>query len=164
MNLNQYRRFLKKHKKVDKFKSMKDSCVIFTENNARVSKDPQQLKDWHDWPNVMYSPSLSKVQGVQPHFWKPKKGKIVAMSTLERVVRAQEIDHFGLDNELKRLDDDPRFIRKDGPLLVRLLMRTNVFLVLFILGLITGSIGTYYAKKYDLVNYARKHLNWINGL
>lgn len=158
MNLNQYRRFLKKHKKVDKFKSMKDFCVIFTDNNARLSKDPQQLKDWHDWPNVFYGLSLSKVQGVAPHFWKLKKGKIVAMNTLERVVRAQEIDHFGVDNELKRLDDDPRFVRKDGPMLVRILMKLNVFYFIFFLGLVTGLVGTYIASKYDLVKLSKSYL------
>lgn len=151
MNLAQYVRFFKKYKKVDKFKTMKDYIVIFTENNAHVSKDPQQLKDCHDWPNVLYAPSLTDVRGVPPHFWKLRHGKVVPMNTFERAVRARELEHFGVDNELKKLEDDPRFIRKDGPMLVKWIMKLDAFLVMFILGLVVGSASTYYSNKYSVI-------------
>lgn len=72
--------------------------VIFTENNARIVTNPEDLDYFKRLPNALINPDFSKVKGIPPHFWKCVDGKLEAMSADER--SNASIDEHRIDNRV----------------------------------------------------------------
>lgn len=49
---------------------MKDKVVVFTENNARILINPQDLKAFENKTSAFINPDLAFVKGLEPHYWK----------------------------------------------------------------------------------------------
>jgi hypothetical protein len=75
----------------------KHVAVFFTKTNARilVNPNPDALKGAK---NVVWNPDRSRVQGIPPHFWKLKHGKIYPMNRFERAKRKRDIKKHGVVN------------------------------------------------------------------
>lgn len=72
--------------------------VVFTENNARILKNPSNFEDLKTLKNVLVDPKLDEVSGLPPHFWKLQEGRIVAMNADEQKTRLEHIEQNGLKN------------------------------------------------------------------
>jgi hypothetical protein len=83
---------------------VKNLCVVFTHNNARVIQT-EDISRVHEYENVVINADLSYVAGVPPHFWKFENGFIVPMNHDEKKARLENIIKKGVDNDLdgKRL-------------------------------------------------------------
>lgn len=69
---------------------MKRVAWIFDENNARVEKDPEKIKQLEGQPNVLINPNHPL--GVPPHHWKLEDGKITVHDETE-IKRREEFLH-----------------------------------------------------------------------
>lgn len=49
---------------------MKNKVVVFTQNNARILVNPQQIDVFYKRNNALVNPDLTFVEGVEPHHWK----------------------------------------------------------------------------------------------
>jgi hypothetical protein len=82
---------------------MKNVAVVFTSNNARILKNPDNLNDIQKYPNALINPDLSNVINTAPHHWKVVEGKIVPMDAAERLKRDQVISGSGADNSVRSM-------------------------------------------------------------
>jgi hypothetical protein len=78
--------------------------VYFTENNARIIKDPAVIKkilaDKQRAKNAVVNPNFSKVQAIPPHFWKRSNGRIVSMNDIEMAARRADHTKRGVINTI----------------------------------------------------------------
>lgn len=58
--------------------------VVFTENGARILKNPANFEELSRAENVVVNPDLKELEGVPPHLWKLQNGKVLAMSLSEQ--------------------------------------------------------------------------------
>lgn len=49
---------------------MKNKVVVFTQNNARILVNPQQIDIFYKRHNALVNPDLMFVDGIDPHYWK----------------------------------------------------------------------------------------------
>ncbi len=77
---------------------MKTTVVVFTKNNARILTNPLDLQIFESNPSCAINPSLTKVVGVSPHYWKLVDGEILPMDSSERKARDFNIKVYGADN------------------------------------------------------------------
>ena len=77
--------------------------VIFTENNARVLINPENVEVYHNLPNAVVNPDLSAVYKVPPHLWELKDGKVVKKGLRDSINRIKHIDKHGSNNNLGSL-------------------------------------------------------------
>src|ERR1044072_7340853 len=80
---------------------MKQTVVIFTTNNARILINPEHPKLLAKRFNVLLDPDLSRVRGVDPHYWKVVKGEIYPMNHFEAELRRDHVERFGADNDIE---------------------------------------------------------------
>jgi len=80
---------------------LKDICVIFLKNNARiiVGPDSRVINREHSSVSLM-NPNLDAVKAIPPHYWKMSKGKIVPMNDLEKQVRDHMISSQGIQTKI----------------------------------------------------------------
>lgn len=83
---------------------MEDTTVIvFTPNNCRILKNPENLNIYQHMSNAHINPDLSAVKKIPPHFWKVIEGKIVPMTLVEMSQRENHHTDTGVDNSLRKL-------------------------------------------------------------
>lgn len=74
-------------------------AVVFTENNARVVKNPSNIEELQTMENVLIDPDLSAVEKTPPHFWVKEGHEIRPMSRHERERRLEHHKVHGVFNE-----------------------------------------------------------------
>lgn len=62
----------------------KTRVIVFTENGARILKNPANFEELSHAENVVINPDLKELEGIPPHLWKLQNGKIAAMSQAEQ--------------------------------------------------------------------------------
>lgn len=72
--------------------------VVFTDNNARILHNPENLRDYKAMKNAIIDPDLKSVAGVPPHLWKLVAGKVVIMDEAESKARENHIAIHGAIN------------------------------------------------------------------
>lgn len=75
--------------------------VIFTENNARILRNPIELESLRAMDNTVINPDLTKLTGIPPHLWKQSGDQIVPLTSKEIPKRINHIDRNGLVNTFK---------------------------------------------------------------
>lgn len=84
--------------------------VLFTDNNARILRNPINLDYLKTLDNVLINPDLSKVAGIPPHFWVKEGDSVRAMTTLEKVERAEHHEVNGVANEIHKKSEPEQII------------------------------------------------------
>jgi hypothetical protein len=79
---------------------MKPYLIVFTENNARIVKDPDAIEALKGKPNSYFKPDLSRVKGIPPHLWSVLDGEIVPMHEDHREERIKLIRELGAINDI----------------------------------------------------------------
>lgn len=83
---------------------MKEFLVIFTKTNARILSNPSD-KEIRYYKNSVRNPDLMQVRHVPPHFWKMDKYRnVMPMTPQEQKLRLAAINRWGVDNEIRRLN------------------------------------------------------------
>lgn len=77
--------------------------VVFTDNNARIIKNPPDLEIYKFMDNALVNPDLSSVWGIPPHFWVKTDSRIIAMSPEESKERMRHHKKHGSINHLKEI-------------------------------------------------------------
>lgn len=72
--------------------------VVFTKNNARVLRNPENIEQYLAMDNAIIEPDLSEVQGIPPHYWSLVDGKVVKKGFREGLARARHIRKHGAVN------------------------------------------------------------------
>jgi len=80
-------------------------CIVFSTNSARILTNPTNGRELSSWPNVVFDPDLSRVEGVMPQFWKIQDGEIYPMNSREIKYRKKVIQRHGIDNFIRRLEE-----------------------------------------------------------
>jgi len=83
------------------------TVVVFTENNARVFKNPPSVEYLSQFHNTLINPSFKHVVGIAPHHWKVVDGEIHPMDIGERHNRDKHIARFGVNNNVLIPDITP---------------------------------------------------------
>ncbi len=68
-----------------------NTVVVFTNNNARLLLNPENLSAYEAMPNAVINPDLSGVLRLPPHFWKLKDGKVVKLEDSDITLRIADI-------------------------------------------------------------------------
>lgn len=76
--------------------------VMFTDNNARVLRNPINLEYLKTLDNVLVNPNLSKVTGIPPHLWAKEGDSIRAMSEEESIERHKHHEVHGVLNDIHK--------------------------------------------------------------
>lgn len=76
------------------------TVVIFTENNARILTNPENIEAYKNIPNSVINPDLKSVEGVPPHLWKLVDGKVVQKTEEESHQTLEHIKKYGAINLL----------------------------------------------------------------
>lgn len=79
--------------------------VIFTKNNARI-KYMEDASEWAACKYAVIDPSLDKVVGVPPHFWKLVSGEVMPMSEAEKTARTKDHELNGVNNDVGQILND----------------------------------------------------------
>ena len=79
---------------------MRNIVVVFTENNARIITEPEDLSIYSSMPNALINPDLSSVVRVPPHLWKIDNGKIAPIEGKAKVTREDHIESYGAVNDV----------------------------------------------------------------
>jgi hypothetical protein len=74
--------------------------VVFTQNNARILKNPTLDVVAQITAPYVTDPDLSHVEGYPPHHWKLVDGEVLPMTDAEIRHRDAHIQAFGVDNSL----------------------------------------------------------------
>lgn len=72
--------------------------VVFTENNARVLTNPENIEYYRSLPNVLIDPDLKEVQRVPPHLWVKDGNFVRVMSKSASKERISHIQRHGAKN------------------------------------------------------------------
>ncbi len=76
------------------------TVIVFTDNNARIIQNPDDLNQYRNNPNAVIDPDLSEVVGTPPHLWKLLDGKVVRMQKYEEAQRVAHIETHGAVNTI----------------------------------------------------------------
>lgn len=75
--------------------------VVFTENNARVLTNPDNIEHYRAMDNCLIDPNLDEVRLIPPQYWTVKDGTVVRMSFRELLARARHIRDNGVVNSFE---------------------------------------------------------------
>lgn len=76
-----------------------DIAVIFTDNNARIIKNPPNLEYLKTLDNVLINPDMSGVVGIPPHLWAKEGDSIRVLTEEETIERHKSHVQHGIINE-----------------------------------------------------------------
>lgn len=80
--------------------------LVFTSNNALVLTNPHNYDEMCLWPNVIVDPNLGEYAGIERQYLKKEGNKVSLMNELERLLRKQDIELNGADNQVRRIDQE----------------------------------------------------------
>jgi hypothetical protein len=72
--------------------------VVFTENNARILHNPEDLSAYESMPNAVINPDLTGVIKVPPHLWQLKDGLVLRLHDSEIPKRIEDVAFNGTIN------------------------------------------------------------------
>lgn len=75
--------------------------VVFTENNARILTNPDNIKFYESLSNAIVDPDLKAVEGLPPHYWRLENGKVLPMSEEHKQIINDHHAEYGVINDLR---------------------------------------------------------------
>ncbi len=114
-----------------------NTVVVFTNNNARLLLNPENLSAYEAMPNAVINPDLTGVLKLPPHFWQLKDGKVVKLEDSDITLRIADIGQRDAINTYlvgTGIEPDPKPVSIRLPLYLICYTLTIVIITLFIKG------------------------------